>query len=748
VIVDAVSVDADGAWEESFGGHRDSRPHGPSAVGVDVAFIGVEHVYGLPEHAAPMPLPSYPEPYRFFNLDVFEYELDNEMALYGTVPHLVAIHDSPKGQPPVVTGFLWTNPSESWAKLMQETKEGDLPTKYSWWVAETGVMDFFVFLGPTPMNVMKQFHSVAGLPTMPPLFALGKHQCRWNYKDEADVFDVDSNFDKHDIPYDVIWLDIEHTDGKKYFTWNNHLFPKPAEMIDKIAAKGRKMVTIVDPHIKKDDNYYVYRECRHQDLFVKKPDGTQYEGWCWPGSSFYPDFTNPQVRDFWASLFDLSRYEGSTKDLFIWNDMNEPSVFNGPEVSMQRDIIHYGQREHREVHNLYGMYYHRATFEGLTRRDPNQRPFVLTRSFFIGTHRYGYVWTGDNAAEWSHLEISIPMLLSHALGGISYIGADVGGFFKNPEPELLYRWHQLGIWYPFYRAHAHLETARREPWLFGQEVTDIIRDTVTTRYRMLPYLYTATALFAMRGEPIIRPLWFDNAFISDPQTYTISDQMMVGGSVMVKAVTQPMAKNSTAAVYLPENPGGWYDFYTGARLSGGQTHVVSLSQRYVPTYVRAGSVLVSKGRRRRSSTQQRLDPFTVDVYPSDKGEATGLIYEDDHNSWAYKKGEFLFQQLDFRQNTLTAKSLPLPLDDKTPTAKDFTPHSLTKKDFTPHNLNIESIRVHGAPASVSECKAKGAPVHCRSREEPRGGGVYVVAVKKPPVKIGEEGWTVTVGTAV
>ena len=168
--------------------------------------------------------------------------------------------------------------------------------------------------------------------------------------------------------------------------------------------------------------------------------------------------------------------------------MNEPSVFNGPEVTMPKDLVHHGGWEHRHVHNMYGLMNVMSTFEGhLLRSDGKRRPFILTRSAFAGAHRYASIWTGDNKADWGHLKASIPMCLSLGLAGFAHCGADIGGFFHNPEPELILRWYQAAVFQPFVRNHAHIETKRREPWLFGDKITALIRSAVRKRYALLPY---------------------------------------------------------------------------------------------------------------------------------------------------------------------------------------------------------------------------------------------------------------------
>lgn len=284
---------------------------------------------------------------------------------------------------------------------------------------------------------------------------MGYHQCRWNYNDQDDVRNVADGFDEHDIPLDAMWLDIEHTDNKKYFTWDPVKFPNPTEMTNNLTAKGRKLIVIVDPHIKRDPGYFLHNDAENNNYYVKTREGKDYEGWCWPGSSSYIDFFNPEVREYYANRFLLENYAGSTLDTYIWNDMNEPSVFNGPEITMPKDVVHHGGWEHRDVHNINGFMHTMSTFEGLLRRSGRTlRPFILTRSAFAGSQRYVSIWTGDNAAEWSHLKISIPMCLSLAVGGMAFCGADVGGFFKNPDAELFARWYQVSkIKFQLFHAH-------------------------------------------------------------------------------------------------------------------------------------------------------------------------------------------------------------------------------------------------------------------------------------------------------
>lgn len=222
-------------------------------------------------------------------------------------------------------------------------------------MAEAGQLNFYIFLGPTQEAIFDQYTFVTGRPQLPQYFAISYHQCRWNYNTEQDVLSVNENFNGHGIPYDVLWLDIEHTDMKKYFTWDTSKFPNPSKMQKTLSSDGRKMVTIIDPHIKKDDNYAVSKKAKDLDIFIKDKNGNIFDGYCWPGDSNWIDYSNPKASEFWADLFRLENYKESTLDLYTWNDMNEPSVFSGPEITFPKDVIHHGNIEHRLIHNEYGM---------------------------------------------------------------------------------------------------------------------------------------------------------------------------------------------------------------------------------------------------------------------------------------------------------------------------------------------------------------------------------------------------------
>jgi len=498
---------------------------GPESIGMDVTFVGYEHVYGIPEHAAPFSLKStssgeseYTEPYRLYNLDVFEYDLDKSSSLYGSIPFMYAHKKDKIGSSDAA--LLWLNAAETWIDVTRDEKRNPLAftsqhkSTHTHWISESGVLDLLVFLGPDSQSIFKNYGELTGYTALPPLFSIGHHQCRWNYLNEEDVLSVDAGFDERDMPYDTIWLDIEYTDDKQYFTWDPQKFPNPEKMLDKLDTNKRKLVAIIDPHIKRREDYWVFKEGEKKDMMVKNAEGNIFDGWCWPGSSSWVDFTASKAREWWSTLFKFDKFKvshysaqltQSRENLHLWNDMNEPSVFNGPEITMPKDNLHDGGLEHRDVHNIYGWWMANATATALTQRTKKpMRPFVLTRSFFAGSQRFGAMWTGDNMAKWEHLEITLPMLLAQGIAGMPFAGADVGGFFGDPEPELLVRWYQSGAFYPFFRAHAHIDTKRREPWLFGEPYTSHIRDALRLRYQLLPAIYTTFYKSSVTGLPILK----------------------------------------------------------------------------------------------------------------------------------------------------------------------------------------------------------------------------------------------------
>lgn len=615
---------------------KDSLPLGPESIGLDFTFHGFNNVFGIPEHADSFNLKDTTdsEPYRLFNIDIFEYETNSRHAMYGSIPLIMASKQD------ISLGLFWINSADTYINIKKEPDS----TK-THWISENGIIDFIIIIDKSIQGINKKYGKITGFTPIPQLFSLGYHQCRWNYNDEKDLMDVHNNFDLFKIPYDTIWLDIEYTDEKKYFTWDNEAFPNHKKIIKTLDQTGRNLVVIIDPHLK--TNYFLSNELIEKNLVIKDSDLNSFKGDCWPGESVYIDTLNLQSRKVWNNQFTWNNdfFGGDSNNIHLWNDMNEPSVFGGPEAVAPKDTIHFGNWEHRSVHNLYGMSYHQATYEALKLRNEGhgrERPFILTRSFFAGSQRSAAMWTGDNTAKWEYLKASIPMLLTLNVAGFPFAGSDVGGFFGNPTPELLARWFQAGVWYPFFRGHANIDADRREPWIFGEPYTSIIRDAIKLRYTLLPVFYTSFYETSISGSPVMKPIFYETSDNQD--SYLIDDQFFIGNSgLLVKPITEENGEN--VKIYLP-NTETYYDFTNGKvgesyKLSEPGYIEQSVTLNDIPALIKGGSIVPRKERYRRSSKLMYNDPYTLYVAYNNEGKASGKLYIDDGESFNYENGKYI-----------------------------------------------------------------------------------------------------------
>jgi alpha 1,3-glucosidase len=722
-------------WEETFGGNTDSKARGPESVALDISFPGYEHVFGIPEHAGSLSLKetrqssgNHQDPYRLYNADVFEYIMDSPMTLYGAIPFMQA-HKKDS-----TVGVFWLNAAETWIDVVKE-KEAHNPLSLgigsktdtkTHWFSESGLIDVFVFLGPTAKEVTKAYGELTGYTQLPQEFSIAYHQCRWNYNTDEDVKDVDRKMSKHQIPYDVIWLDIEYTDDKQYFTWDPLQFPNPTGMLEQLDQSERKLVAIIDPHIKNKEGYHVVDELKKKDLAVHNKDGNIYEGWCWPGSSHWIDCFNPAAIKWWIGLFKYDAFKGTAPNLFIWNDMNEPSVFNGPETTMPKDNLHYGNWEHRDVHNINGMTFHNATYQAMLERKKGEvrRPFVLTRSFYAGSQRLGAMWTGDNQASWDHLAAGFPMIINNGIAGFPFAGADVGGFFGNPEKDLLTRWYQAGAFYPFFRGHAHIDTRRREPYLAGEPYTGIITQALRLRYALLPAWYTAFHEASVDGTPILRPHYFQ--YPADESGFAIDDQFFVGGTgLLAKPVVTEKAES--VDIYLPDDE-VYYDYFNYEKYTGQGKVTVAAPLEKIPLLMQGGHIIPRKDRPRRSSGLMKWDPYTLVIVLGKSGSATGELYVDDGETFDYQQGAYIHRTFEYSNGVLESKNIG-------------TKGKLTDKyTKTMKTVGVEKVLIIGAPKEWAEkTSVKAGKEEARLEYHAKEGKKAAWAVvKAPKVLIGEE----------
>ncbi|ODV60380.1 glucan 1,3-alpha-glucosidase ROT2 [Ascoidea rubescens DSM 1968] len=641
---------------------KNTLKRGPESVALDATFKNFLNVYGIPEHADSMALKttrdnrddaSYDgkerdlDPYRLFNVDIFEYETDSKLPNYGSIPFMLAHSHN------VSAGLFWVNSADTWIDIIKKDKS----TK-THWISEAGLLDIILILDNSPASINQKYGDITGYVALPQLFSLGYHQCRWNYNNQDDVLNINKKFDYFKIPMDSIWLDIEYTDEKKYFTWKNSLFNNPTEMLSILGETGRNLIAIIDPHIKStnDKNYNIEQQILKNNLAIKDSDNKNpFHGQCWPGDSIWIDTFNPKAITIWASFYqNFTTFSNDSTNLHIWNDMNEPSVFSGPETTAPKDLVHYGDWEHRSLHNLYGHSLIEATYQGLNERYQNmKRPFILTRSYFSGSQRYSAMWSGDNMSKWGYLKISIPMALTSGISGMPFSGSDVGGFFGDPSSELLTRWYQTGIWYPFFRGHAHIDSKRREPWVPGDPYTSIIRDAIKLRYSLLPVFYNSFYESSINGLPVMKPLFYENP--NNEKIFDIDDEFFIGNSgILVKPITEESL--SKFEIYIPDDE-IYYDFndFTKIDQGEGKYEYKNLSLDNIPILIKGGNIIPRKMRYRRSSKLMRHDPYTLIIALDKNQTSSGILYVDDFETFNYKNNEeYLLCKLKFENNQISS----------------------------------------------------------------------------------------------
>ncbi|MBN1967116.1 MAG: glycoside hydrolase family 31 protein [Anaerolineae bacterium] len=523
-------------------------------------------------------------------------------------------------------GVFWDNTSRGDVSVGAPGTDDELVFS-----AESAEMRYYLFTGPGVLDVLERYTELTGRMMMPPLWALGYQQSRWSYMTAEEVRAVAGEFRQRRIPCDAIYFDIDYMDGYRCFTWDARRFGDHRYLLQELRHNGFHPVVIIDPGIRVDLRYWVCRSGIREDAFLKYPNGDLFVAPVWPGNCLFPDFTHPVVRDWWGRQYRPLLKVGAAG---FWNDMNEPALFGSGGVApdVPDYIPHYvdgtrGYHCHREMHNVYGMLMARATREGLERFAPEQRHLVITRAGWAGVQRYASSWTADNHSTWEHLRLSIPMCLNLGMSGLSFTGPDVGGFAGDADGELFTRWVQLAAFLPFFRGHTRKGTVRQEPWAFGQPYEDICRRTIELRYRLLPYLYTAFALCAAHGWPIVRPLALRDAAFAD-----CDDQYLLGEGLLVAPVVEQGAVSRT--VRLPQ--GAWYGYWDAVRHDGGQTITVDAPLERLPLFVRAGTVLPHWPVRQYVG-ESPVGRLELRVYP---GTGETPLYADAGAGKAYQEGEY------------------------------------------------------------------------------------------------------------
>lgn len=594
-----------------------------------------EFFYGLGDKASNLNLRG--RRVKNWNSDTYSYAF-NQDPLYKTIPFYVGVTE---GQS---YGIFFDNTFKTYFDFAAEHRD-----QTSFW-SEGGELQYYYIQGPRMIDVVRRYHSITGTHYMPPLWAIGYHQCRWSYYPEKMVRDVTEQFRKRQIPCDAIYLDIDYMDGYRCFTWNKRYFPDPRKMIADLAANGFKTVVMIDPGIKVDENYWVFQQGQANDYFCQRGDDYFMEGFVWPGRCQFPDYTNPEVREWWGTL-----YKGLVEDgvAGFWNDMNEPAVFG--RGTFPNDVRHHfdGHRgSHRKAHNIYGMQMVRATYDGLKKLYRNKRPFTITRAAYAGTQRYSSVWTGDNIATWEHLRIGILQLQRLSVSGMSFCGTDVGGFTGNPDGELYTRWMQFGVFSPFMRVHSAGDTRDREPWSFGEEWEAICKKFIELRYRLLPYIYTAFWQQHKFGDPILRPI----AMLEQYKIKNLvrEEEFAFGDHILVSPVLYP--GQASKIVYLPEGS-VWYYYFDNSVYEGGQEHTIETPMDEMPIFVRGGCIIPEYPVMQYTG-EKKIETMQLNVYYG-KGRCDSYLYDDHGDTFAYEQDVYVNQHffVDGRAKSLSIVQL-------------------------------------------------------------------------------------------
>ena len=689
-----------------------------------------EHFYGLGEKAAH--LDKRRGVFTMWNSDTPAYGLGKD-PIYQSIPFFLGWEEGR------AYGLFYDNSSRSIFDFghSDQTSAG--------YAAEGGVLDYYFFRGPEMQKILGRYTELTGRMPLPPLWALGNQQCRYSYYPDTMVEEIARQYRAHDLPLDVLYLDIHYMNGYRVFTWNPERFPDPAALTAKLGAQGIKLVTIVDPGVKyqplpagtaapvsaepdrgpQDQSYYVFNEGLAQDYFLKRPDGSLYVGTVWPGKAVWVDFTREDARRWWGGLHRALTDRGVAG---IWTDMNEPSDFADSTGELQKDVVFddLGAKTlYPQNRNVFALNMARATSEGLRTLQPDRRPFVITRAGYAGIQRYATMWTGDNTATFASLALNIPMFTSLGLSGEAFVGADLPGFMGRGDGELLARSYQIGFLTPLCRNHAANDDYDHEPWRYGAAYEDIVRKYLKLRYRLLPFLYTTLEEAHRTGVPLFRPLLLN--FQADPNTLNLDDEFMVGDALLAAPVVQAGAR--AREVYLP--PGRWYDFWSGRSLTAPTDHPGTTGGRgrffpaeapleHLPLYVRGGSIIPSTEPMRYTG-EKPWDPVYFDIYPDEHGNAQGSLYEDDGASPAYEHGAFRRTALAYTRTGEVARlSLAAPEGPYQPGPRylDLVVH----EDHTPQQILLDGrplARLHPAEPGTGLWSDAAGLLHLRFSDDSR-----------------------------
>lgn len=559
-----------------------------------------------------------------FNTDDPETD-DDSITYYKTIPFYVALKEE------ATYGIFFDNSFRSYFDMGMEM--GDR----IFFGAIGGQIQYYFIPGENIKEVVKNYTALTGRMEMPPLWSLGYQQCRFSYFSQEEVRELVKTFEEKDIPLDVVYLDIDYMDGFRVMTFKTPNFDDAAGLISDLKEKGIRTITIVDPGVKVDEEYPVFKRGKEGNHFTKKLDGEIFIGAVWPGDSAFPDFSNNDCREWWKS--ELKKFISEHGMDGIWNDMNEPCVFNNDHKTMLETCLHNsdnGVIEHKEFHNRYGFEMSRCSKEAQEELHPNERGFSMTRATYAGGQRYSSVWTGDNMSLWSQMRMSISMNANLGISGFSFVGNDVSGFGLDSSEELFIRWMEMGPFIPIFRNHSNMYTRRQEPWAFGPRAEKIAKKSIELRYELLPYIYDLYYISHKEGLPIFRPMIME--YEKDMNLLNIREQFMLGENMLVAPVLYERERSKT--VYLPK--GSWFNYFTMEKLQGGKWYKLPCELDEILVFVKEGSIIPTYNKKFRN-IKERPNNILLKVFGEN---AKGFHYNDDGHTMEYLDGKYTYMDIE------------------------------------------------------------------------------------------------------
>lgn len=560
-----------------------------------------------------------------FNTDDPETD-DDSITYYKTIPFYVALKEES------TYGIFFDNSFRSYFDMGKEM--GDR----IFFGAIGGQIQYYFIPGENIKEVVKNYTALTGRMEMPPLWSLGYQQCRFSYFSQEEVRELVKTSEEKDIPLDVVYLDIDYMDGFRVMTFKTPNFDDAAGLIGDLKEKGIRTITIIDPGVKVDEEYPVFKRGKEGNHFTKKLDGEIFIGAVWPGDSAFPDFSNKDCREWWKS--ELKKFISEHGMDGIWNDMNEPCVFNNDHKTMLETCLHNsdnGVIEHKEFHNRYGFEMSRCSKEAQEELHPNERGFSMTRATYAGGQRYSSVWTGDNMSLWSQMRMSISMNANLGISGFSFVGNDVSGFGLDSSEELFIRWMEMGPFIPIFRNHSNMYTRRQEPWAFGPRAEKIAKKSIELRYELLPYIYDLYYISHKEGLPIFRPMIME--YEKDINLLNMREQFMLGENMLVAPVLYEGERSKT--VYLPK--GSWFNYFTMEKLQGGKWYKLPCELDEILVFVKEGSIIPTYNKKFRN-VKERPKNILLKVFGEN---AKGFHYNDDGHTMEYLEGKYTYMGIEF-----------------------------------------------------------------------------------------------------